>query len=338
MRLSVIIPFYNVEKYISECLDSVYSQDIPESEYEVICINDCSPDNSRQIVLDYQRQHPNLILLEHETNKMLGAGRNTGLRAAKGDYVWFIDSDDYIDKNVFGKLLCIAESNELEILAFNAQKVDDKGLFSEYYAYFPIDTDIITGVAFLKIDFPFWKKPVTAWSKIYKLKFLKDNNFNYPEGIFFEDEVINLKTLFESSRFQFRSEIIYFYRSNENSIMNVDVFGAKKLSHRIIQFNSAIILLDEIKYREPVLTNFLIKYFCNLLVHHKKSILFFSINEKKVFYNGIKDIDCRVLLKYISKWKCFFLIYPKLTSNLSIILFPFLNQLRKLKRKIFNKA
>jgi glycosyltransferase involved in cell wall biosynthesis len=104
-KLSIIIPFFNVEKYIAECLESVYNQDIPEEEYEVICVNDCSPDHSRDIVLQYQQKHPNLILIEHEENKMLGAARNTGLRAARGEYVWFIDSDDYIEKNILGKLL-----------------------------------------------------------------------------------------------------------------------------------------------------------------------------------------------------------------------------------------
>ena len=93
MKLSIIIPFYKVERYIAECLDSVFAQDIPESEYEVICVNDCSPDGSRAIVLEYQKKHKNLVIIEHEKNMMLGAARNTGLRAAKGDFVWFIDSE-----------------------------------------------------------------------------------------------------------------------------------------------------------------------------------------------------------------------------------------------------
>ena len=70
IRLSIIIPFYNVEKYIAECLDSVYNQDIPEEEYEVICVNDASPDNSRDIVLEYQKKHSNLILVEHEARTL----------------------------------------------------------------------------------------------------------------------------------------------------------------------------------------------------------------------------------------------------------------------------
>ena len=77
LRLSIIIPFYNVERFISECLDSVFDQDIPLPEYEVICVNDGSPDHSRDIVLQYMERFPNLRLIEHEKNRKLGTARNT---------------------------------------------------------------------------------------------------------------------------------------------------------------------------------------------------------------------------------------------------------------------
>ena len=99
LSVSFIVPFYNVEQYIAKCLDSLIDQDIPESDYEIICVNDCSPDNSRNIVIEYQKKHTNIILIEHETNKKLGSARNTGLSKAKGQYVWFVDSDDWILSN-----------------------------------------------------------------------------------------------------------------------------------------------------------------------------------------------------------------------------------------------
>ena len=83
-RLSIIMPFYGVERYIRQCLESVYQQDIPESEFEVICVNDCTPDHSEEIVLEFQQRHNNLVLIRHEVNKKLGAARNTGLKAASG--------------------------------------------------------------------------------------------------------------------------------------------------------------------------------------------------------------------------------------------------------------
>ena len=104
-RLSIIIPFYNVEQYIAQCLDSVYDQDIPENEYEVICVNDASPDASVDIVKRYQKEHSNLILIEHDRNKKLGAARNTGRKVAIGKYIWNVDSDDKIAPNCLNNLL-----------------------------------------------------------------------------------------------------------------------------------------------------------------------------------------------------------------------------------------
>ena len=83
----------------------MYNQDIPEEEYEVICVNDASPDNSREIVKEYQKKHKNLILVEHEVNKKLGAARNTGRSVAKGKYIWNVDSDDMIAPNCLKKML-----------------------------------------------------------------------------------------------------------------------------------------------------------------------------------------------------------------------------------------
>lgn len=119
IRLSFIVPFYNVEPYIEECIRSLYIQDIPQSEYEVICVDDCSPDGSRAIVERLQKEYPTLRLLMHTENKRQGGARNTGLREAKGGYIWFVDSDDYIKPNCIKWLLEQAERDDLDILKFH---------------------------------------------------------------------------------------------------------------------------------------------------------------------------------------------------------------------------
>lgn len=95
IRLSIIIPFYNVEKYIAQCLDGVFSQDIPDEEYEVKCMNDGSPDGSRDIVCSYLPHHPNLRLIDHPRNMKLGAARNTGRKVARGNYIWHVGLERY---------------------------------------------------------------------------------------------------------------------------------------------------------------------------------------------------------------------------------------------------
>ncbi|MDR2683989.1 MAG: glycosyltransferase, partial [Prevotellaceae bacterium] len=216
IKLSIIIPFYNAEKYIAECLQSIYNQDIPETDYEVICVNDGSFDDSRANVLEFQYAHKNLILLDHKINKLLPSAKNTGLRAAHGKYVWFIDSDDFIKNNVFGKLLEIAEKNELEIMEFNSQHYIDGKLRDNYY-YSDTDSGVITGFDCLN----FKEVSTYTWSKIFLKEFLLRNSLFFVEDIVynFDDQVHSLASLLAVKRYKFISEKIYFYRIHSNSIM-----------------------------------------------------------------------------------------------------------------------
>lgn len=118
LRLSFIVPFYNVEPYIEECIRSLYNQDIPWDEYEVICIDDCSPDGSRAIVDRLQQEYPTLKLLRTPENLRQGGARNMGLDIAQGKYIWFVDSDDYIKANCLKQMLDLMDAQYLEILKF----------------------------------------------------------------------------------------------------------------------------------------------------------------------------------------------------------------------------
>lgn len=98
MLVSIIIPVYNVEQYIEQCLSSIYAQDISEDIFEVIAVNDGTPDNSMSIVKTIASQHKNLVIINQE-NQGLSVARNTGLDHAKGEYIWFVDSDDWLTKD-----------------------------------------------------------------------------------------------------------------------------------------------------------------------------------------------------------------------------------------------
>ena len=118
MKLSIIIPVYNVEQYLKTCLDSVLHQNIAISEYEVIVVNDSSPDGSLAIAEEYARKNSNIKIVTRP-NGGLSAARNTGLEHALGEYVWFVDSDDWIEENCLSRLLSIATLESLDILCFN---------------------------------------------------------------------------------------------------------------------------------------------------------------------------------------------------------------------------
>lgn len=220
IRLSIIIPFYNVEQYIAQCLDSVYKQDIPEEEYEVICVDDCSPDNSIAIVEEYAKIHENLIIVRNQYNRKLGGARNAGIDVAVGKYVWFVDSDDFIEENCVRKLLTIAELEDLDMLHFN-------------YSWFPkgeiksweidrCETSVMSGVdMFFDSRFVWFHDLVTAWRKLYKRTFLCENKIQFAEHIMFEDNDYAIWTFAYAQRVKHINDVIYHYRNNPNSITRV---------------------------------------------------------------------------------------------------------------------
>ena len=124
MFLSIIIPVYNAERYLGECLDSLLNQDIPLEEYEIICIDDGSTDNSGDMLRKYAANHPNIVLIQQK-NAGVSAARNTGMDIATGSYFWFVDADDFVRPNSLGKLKTLCDNVECDILSFRLYYFDD---------------------------------------------------------------------------------------------------------------------------------------------------------------------------------------------------------------------
>ena len=217
LRLSIIIPFYNVEQYIAECLESVYQQDIPEEEYEVICVNDGSPDRSRDIVLEYQKKHSNLVLVEHEVNKKLGAARNTGRAAAKGNYIWNVDSDDKIVTNCLGNLMRICEENELDVLDFGRSRFWE-GKSTEMPNVKPTD-GVILGLDYMEqLKSNELSRMCVVWRRVIRRAFLDENKIFSPEINMGEDVPYSFKVLMSAKRMMVIHDSCYLYRANPESL------------------------------------------------------------------------------------------------------------------------
>ena len=117
LKLSIILPIYNVEPYVEKCLRSLEHQDMPKDDYEIICVNDGSPDNSKLIVERLQKEFSNIILI-NQTNKGVSVARNNAIKKAKGEYLLFIDPDDSVQPNCLSELLYNAKSKELDVVFF----------------------------------------------------------------------------------------------------------------------------------------------------------------------------------------------------------------------------
>lgn len=219
VKISVIMPVYNVEKYLKDCLESLINQTL--KDIEIICVNDGSTDSSLSILEEYQKKDDRIIIINQE-NRGPGPGgaRNSGMEKARGEYVHFIDSDDYIDVDAFEKLYPLCKETDVDFIIFKVRKLNDatgKIEPSEYYDIASIDkkykNKIIT---YQDIKKHIFFMVVSPYAKIYKREFIKDIKF--PEQILFEDNEFFLETILKSKNLYILDEYLYHHRIRPNSI------------------------------------------------------------------------------------------------------------------------
>lgn len=220
MDLSIIVPVYNVEEYLEECLKSIYK--IEEIKYEVILVNDGSKDRSFEIMQEFKNMYGDRTIIIDKQNGGLSSARNAGLRIAQGKYVAFIDSDDFIDPNEFEKI--VRKSTEFDLdIGIGNMRYYVPGRIGEPLFRSPRvkDLDVTTGVEFLwtAMQSPKCFREEVV-DDIYKREFLIKNNLFFNENIIHEDtEFTNLAYL-RAQRVKFLNITFYFYRQREGSIMN----------------------------------------------------------------------------------------------------------------------
>ena len=129
--LSLILPIYNVEKYLPVCLDSLIKQDIDELKYEIICVNDGSTDSCEQIILKYQKKHRNIKLI-NKKNSGVSQTRNIGLKAAKGKFIWFIDPDDFVRPYSLKYILDMLEQTKADICNILYKSVSENAILDDF--------------------------------------------------------------------------------------------------------------------------------------------------------------------------------------------------------------
>lgn len=233
IQLSIILPCYNVEKYIGACLDSIYRQDIPVEEYEVICVDDCSKDSTKEIIRAYQQRYPNITLIEHTTNQTAGGARNTGIEVARGEYIWFVDPDDMLMDNVLADTLRKCRENQLDILMFNFTNV--KGFEPQIYDVDLIynDSEICDGYTFLdRYGEQNIGRHSIVWQRLYRRELIENSILRYPLIRVSEDAVFSWKALFKAQRVQSESISRYIYRSNPDSVAAFGCNNADKVYAR----------------------------------------------------------------------------------------------------------
>ena len=218
IKLSIIIPFFNAQKFLRQCLLSVLEQDVPLDEYEVIAVNDASTDEGQAVVESLQNKFCNLYLLNIPTNIKQGGARNQALMRAKGDWIWFVDADDYIKPNVLRQLLNRC-SDEFDIVHFDYY-IERNGVVcpSDNTNYNSI---VLPGEQFFNLpSHNWWTTCVNVWQRIMKRSFLIDNCIFFAEKVLYEDVDYSFLCFFKAEKVRHLGMVPYVYRHVNNSSSN----------------------------------------------------------------------------------------------------------------------
>lgn len=213
--LSVIIPVYNVEDYIDDCIQSIVGQSY--TDLEVILIDDGSSDKSFEICQKYAERDPRVHVLKQE-HKKAAAARNTGIRAATGEYITFVDSDDYIEKNAYKRLLTIMKEKNLDVIR-GSYCIEENNVFKNDIRRESISKKIMDGPSFFNEVYEKNLYCVHVGIGIYKRDYIISNNLFFYEGITHEDELWIPRMLIKANRIVHVNDYFYFYRYREGSVM-----------------------------------------------------------------------------------------------------------------------
>ncbi len=311
--LSIIVPVYNVEKFLSECLDSVLKQDIPKERYEIICVNDGSKDSCGEILDSYSKKYDNIVIVNQE-NQGPSSARNSGIKVARGKYIWFIDSDDKIHTNILSCLLGGIKDNDVLFLSFVNIPEDDFGLkeesFTPKFSYnLPISDAYCKSYKMLNNDYNFRS---FSCGMIIRTSLLKDNNLLFPAGMRSQEDTVFLFLLHKYlKKISYVNAPVYYYRMRNNSLSH----DRSEKQCRDMYFSLRIMLdvyENELEnhaseYSKELMTNLNLR-----TIMCKESIIFSLLaTDKDFFYDELRK------LKYLNIYP-----YPFRRDNLMLHKYP----------------
>jgi glycosyltransferase involved in cell wall biosynthesis len=270
-KVSVIIPVYNVEPYLRRCLDSVVNQSL--RDIEIICINDASPDNSISILLEYAAKDTRIKVIDFEQNQGTAVARNAAMAVAQGEYIGFVDSDDYVDLDFYEKLYALAVESGADIVKGDTIITDYNGKASR----FSINDKVGIHKAHFYGQF---------WTAIYKTTLIRHNTLTFPKGIINGQDLVFLsQAVFFANTVLTTDAAVYHHIKREGSV------DQPKLSReRIFNILTAIELIFDFinsvdskdKGYDIVFVNILNNLTVYLSVHNRESDVLSTVAEKAV--------------------------------------------------------
>lgn len=271
MKLSIIVPCYNVEQYVEKCINSLENQDIPKEEYEILAYNDESKDGTLAILERLAETYPNVKVASHK-NKGLSGTRNRGIREAQGDFVWFIDSDDWITENCLGEILSSIK-DDTDIVAFSGFIPEgNRSVGARIYGEEVTDKRTLFTHSFAD-GAPFY---------MHRREFLVKNNLFFKEGIKHEDTLFTPIVLNEARNVVLYRTPVYHYLLRAGSITTVvDI-------KRIYDLRDNMAFLYD--YSKGIKDQTILSGYYNHMAHHITEMLNYGIDNGKDGENLIQQI------------------------------------------------
>ena len=210
IRLSIVVPVYNVEKYLDKCLNSLVNQTI--SDYEIIVVNDGTKDNSQVIIDGFVEKYPNLVRSFIKENGGLSDARNYGIKYASGKYLAFVDSDDYVELDYFNNVVKMAEENDYDLVVSDLEYVWENNEHEPMLKYGEnqVSNDIHKNL---------FLSPLFSWNKLYKKALFDELECKYPVGLWYEDIPVTLKYFANAKRIGYYNKIGIHYLQRGTSIL-----------------------------------------------------------------------------------------------------------------------
>jgi len=345
VKISVIIPVYNVGKYLRKCLESICSQTL--ADLEIIPVYDPSPDNSLEILKEWADKDSRIKIIVKDKKEGLSIAKNRGMEAAVGEYITFVDGDDYIEPAMYEKLYNKAKQLDAEIAFCTIGTVNEKtGKLNEdkHYCDSPLDKKYDDkAFSWREIKEHLCFMPVSSWNKIYKREFIEKNRIIFPENMTFEENPFYFKAMILASRLALVRERLYHYHlQRTGSLLNTR--GVKFIDNIEVMEKTADILkelnaFDELKEFYTAYRLGHVIHFFNIIRPEFKAKYYAQMHEslKKIeleAYRNSPVFDPELYKKALKliKYPSYFLY--QLTNPLSIRKYPDRLELRFLDRAI----
>lgn len=298
MTLSVIIPIYNVETYLRRCLNSIQQNKF--EDFEVIMVDDGSNDLSGKIIDEYAMRFSNYHAF-HKANGGLSDARNYGLLRAVGEYIWFVDGDDYITSGAIDEFEKLLRKNKSDVYCFTIEKhLNDKQIDFISYTHFE---GSINGIDFLKLQYLNFTFRPEAWRNIYRKAFLLENGLFFEKGLLHEDDEWTPRVLVKADSIILSPFSAYAYVVRDNSIMKQTnyvrhiesiKFMIDKYANHDFGFDQELKLL----VMDRMINNYISVFAKGKFVNEKKYYLPYSFFRDKIFFTRTR---VKVLIFCLSK-------------------------------------